>query len=134
MVVLVVGALAEVVAAVVRQIVCPEERIFHLPVSLVGVGIVQSGQYGEQTAAPEFAAAVKVEREGGIGGRFHSSHTPIVVETCRNGVDDAVSQGRQRPLDASGKSAVGAREAQPAQSAAPAEVGRAPVRLVIGRG
>ena len=125
-VVLVVRALAEKVAAVVRHVIHAEEIVRHLPVSPIFVRIVQRSRR-PRLSPFERPASVPVGMELEVAHRRSRPRLPVVVESvlCE---PDAVLRSRQR-----GERPPHAARHSPQSAVEPEEVRAAPLRgLEVG--
>ena len=133
--ILAVGVAVHEDAAIVREVVCAEERVLHRRVGGTRIGVVERGKHGPKRALVRFARAVDVGGEIEVGAEAALTHAPVVAEPAAQGTYRIVGHAKllQLCVDARGKAAQAVVETEEIRAAAHGREKVAEVRAVVHR-
>ena len=132
-IVLLVGGVAQVDAAVMLLVVSTIQGVEHGCVGAVGIAVIERCEQRDQSAVAQFARAVDVSGQIEVGPRVVVAHAPIVVQPIGQQVHPAARQGLHRCRHATAEIAQAVVEAQEVRAAGLSRQEGGEVRLVIHR-
>ena len=133
MVILVVGAVAQIHRSVICNIIRAEKSIGHVKYCAVTIVIIQCAKQCKSLTLFANPPAIQFGIERHIGHRPLVAHTPIIVETIVLQVNPIASNAVQRPIDTSIKAAEAAIETQEICTAAKCILEIAKMSVVVNR-